>query len=71
MELHTGNYANALNPDEQEDELDRLSQSGSTAFEQGLLLHMGHGLTYRNVQPIAEIPDLMELNIGHSIVAPH
>jgi pyridoxine 5-phosphate synthase len=69
VELHTGNYAEAQTHDDQEHELDRLSQAGSVAFEQGLLLHMGHGLTYRNVQPIAEIPDVMELNIGHSIIA--
>ncbi|MCA9067718.1 MAG: pyridoxine 5'-phosphate synthase [Planctomycetaceae bacterium] len=69
VELHTGNYADAPSHDDQEAELDRLTQAGSIAFEQGLLLHMGHGLTYRNVQPIADIPDVMELNIGHSIVA--
>jgi pyridoxine 5-phosphate synthase len=69
VELHTGNYADAESVDDQEHEVDRLSQAGSIAFEQGLLLHMGHGLTYRNVQPIADIPDVMELNIGHSIVA--
>lgn len=69
VELHTGNYADARTEDDQEHELDRLSQAGSIAFERGLLLHMGHGLTYRNVQPIADIPDVMELNIGHSIIA--
>ncbi len=69
VELHTGNYADAPNLDDQEHELERLNVAGSTAFEQGLLLHMGHGLTCRNVQPIAEIPDVLELNIGHSIIA--
>ena len=69
VELHTGNYADAASHDEQEHELERLTEAGSVAFEQGLLLHMGHGLTYRNVQPIADIPDVMELNIGHSIIA--
>ncbi len=69
VELHTGNYADASSHDEQEHEHERLTEAGSIAFEQGLLLHMGHGLTYRNVQPIADIPDVMELNIGHSIVA--
>ncbi len=69
VELQTGNYAAAPTFDDKEHELDRLTQAGSIAFEQGLMLHMGHGLTYQNVQPIAEIPDVMELNIGHSIIA--
>lgn len=69
VELHTGNYADAETEDEQHEEIDRLSQAGSMAIEGGLLLHMGHGLTYRNVRPIAEIPDVSELNIGHSIIA--
>ena len=69
VELHTGNYADAETEDEQQEEIDRLSQAGSMAIEGGLLLHMGHGLTYRNVRPIAEIPDVSELNIGHSIIA--
>ncbi|MEZ6148129.1 MAG: pyridoxine 5'-phosphate synthase [Planctomycetaceae bacterium] len=42
---------------------------GPWEVRQGLVLHMGHGLTYRNVSRIADIPDLCELNIGHSIVA--
>ncbi|WP_166831513.1 pyridoxine 5'-phosphate synthase [Thalassoroseus pseudoceratinae] len=69
VELHTGNYAEAETEDEQQEEIDKLSQAGSMAIEGGLLLHMGHGLTYRNVRPIAEIPDVSELNIGHSIIA--
>lgn len=69
VELHTGHYAEADTYDDQEHELERLSHAGTIAYEQGLLLHMGHGLTYRNVQPIADISDVMELNIGHSIVA--
>lgn len=72
VELHTGHYAEAALAkawDDQEHELERLTHAGTIAYEQGLLLHMGHGLTYRNVIPIADIPDVMELNIGHSIVA--
>lgn len=69
VELHTGNYAEAETEDEQQEEIEKLSQAGSMAIEGGLLLHMGHGLTYRNVRPIAEIPDVSELNIGHSIIA--
>jgi pyridoxine 5-phosphate synthase len=69
VELHTGRYADAKTPAEQEHELHQLIEAGRRALEQGLLLHMGHGLTYRNVVPIARIAGVSELNIGHSIVA--
>ena len=53
--------------------LDRLSEKflgrGEQIVERGMTLHAGHGLTYRNVQPVARIPHMGELNIGHSIVA--
>jgi pyridoxine 5-phosphate synthase len=69
VELHTGRYADAKNTTEQERELAQLIDAGRWALERGLLLHMGHGLTYRNVIPIARISGVSELNIGHSIVA--
>lgn len=69
VELHTGRYADATSVDDRMRELDQLIEAGYFARERDLLLHMGHGLTYRNVRPVAEIPDVMELNIGHSIVA--
>jgi pyridoxine 5-phosphate synthase len=69
VELHTGRYADALTPSDQDREYDALIEAGNFALEQDLILHMGHGLTYRNVARIAEIPGLSELNIGHSIVA--
>lgn len=69
VELHTGRYADAVGPEEQARELARLVEAGQRAVELGLALHMGHGLTYRNVQPVARIPGVDELNIGHSIVA--
>jgi pyridoxine 5-phosphate synthase len=69
VELHTGRYADATGEQEQKQELHELVQAGSLARTEGLLLHMGHGLTYRNVQPIARIEGVSELNIGHSIVA--
>lgn len=69
VELHTGRYADATNEDEQVAELHQLQAAGEFARECGLLLHFGHGLTYRNVQPIAAIPGAGELNIGHTIVA--
>lgn len=69
VELHTGKYADAPNEKEQAAELLQLQNAGRFARESGLVLHFGHGLTYRNVQPIAAIPGAGELNIGHTIVA--
>ena len=69
VELHTGRYADATTQQAQDAEYAQLRTAGGIAVEQGLQLHMGHGLTYRNVVPIAQIPDVGELNIGHSIVA--
>ena len=69
IELHTGCYADAPNEIAQQAELVKLTQAGTVARELGLLLHMGHGLTYRNVVPVARIPEVAELNIGHSIIA--
>ncbi len=68
IELHTGQYA-LLSGKDQEAELARLVEAGRVAVDQGLTLHAGHGLTYRNVIPVATIPHMCELNIGHSIVA--
>jgi pyridoxine 5-phosphate synthase len=69
VELQTGSYAEAKTPAEQDREHAQLVAAGRHARDQGLLLHMGHGLTYRNVSRIARIPEVSELNIGHSIVA--
>ncbi len=69
VELHTGRYADATHEAEQARELHLLKECGGFAIQQGLVLHMGHGLTYRNVIPVASIPGVSELNIGHSIVA--
>ena len=69
VELHTGKYADALTPVIQAQELDQLRRAGGFARECGMHLHFGHGLTYRNVQPVAAIVGAEELNIGHSIVA--
>lgn len=69
VELHTGKYADATNEHEQHAELESLVDAGEVALNEKLLLHMGHGLTYRNVVPVASIHGVSELNIGHSIVA--
>ena len=59
----------AATPALQRRELELLQSAGAHAVARGLKLHMGHGLTYRNVIPVARIPQVGELNIGHSIVA--
>lgn len=69
VELHTGTYALAKPGDAQDAELAKIVQAAALTHELGLVLHAGHGLTYRNVQPIAQIDGMDELNIGHSIVA--
>ena len=69
VELHTGRYADALTCREQNEEFEAIVMASQFALERGLTLHMGHGLTYRNVQRIARVAGVCELNIGHSIVA--
>lgn len=69
VELHTGSYADAITQEAQQQEFDQLVSAVEFGKEEGLLVHVGHGLTYRNVVPVAEIPGVSELNIGHSIVA--
>ncbi len=68
IELHTGRYANGRGAD-REAELKRLETAARYAHELGLRVNAGHGLDYRNVQPVAALPFLEELNIGHAIVA--
>jgi pyridoxine 5-phosphate synthase len=69
VELHTGEYALATDDEKRRKELDKLSRAAQRVRKAGLVLHAGHGLTYRNVKPIAAIDGMSELNIGHSIVA--
>ena len=68
IELHTGSYAEAKR-NEVDLELQRLVAAGRKCRDLGMMLHAGHGLNYLNVKPVASIPDMRELNIGHSIVA--
>ena len=68
VELHTGAYADAAGSDQQR-EYQRILDAVSHGQSIGLVLNAGHGLHYDNVTPIARIPELVELNIGHSIVA--
>lgn len=69
IELHTGNYADADNRKERQKELKRIIDAANYAHDLGLSVNAGHGLTYDNVQPISAIPEIKELNIGHSIVS--
>ncbi|GGK81448.1 pyridoxine 5'-phosphate synthase [Amphritea balenae] len=69
IELHTGAYADAENAAEQKAELQRIKEASAYAFSKGLIVNAGHGLHYHNVEQIAEIPELNELNIGHGIMA--
>ena len=69
VELHTGRYADAPTEAARLKELEILRAGANHALKQGLHVHMGHGLTYRNVIPVARIAGVGELNIGHSIVA--
>jgi pyridoxine 5-phosphate synthase len=71
VEFHTGEYAHAWLDDDREKvarELKRVSDMAALAARNGIEPHAGHGLTYENVQPIAAIPQLAELNIGHYLV---
>ena len=69
VELHTGQYALARPGKEQAQQLDLLKKAGAVICSAGMALHAGHGLTYRNVIPVATIDEMHELNIGHSIIA--
>lgn len=69
IELHTGRYADAETPGEMQHELNIIINAVEYAAKLGLQVNAGHGLNYHNVGAIAEIPDIVELNIGHAIVA--
>ena len=68
VEIHTGAYCNALSV-EREKQLQAILEASKFAQSLGLEVHGGHGLNYDNVLPIAQIPEMAELNIGHSIIA--
>jgi pyridoxine 5-phosphate synthase len=68
VELHTGPYAHAVTPDGIAAELARLTRAADIGAALGLEMHAGHGLTYDNVAPVAALPQLAELNIGHFLI---
>ena len=67
VEFHTGRFAH-LEGDERADELKRISDCAALAAKNGIEAHAGHGLTYDNVVPVAAIPQIAELNIGHFLI---
>lgn len=69
VELHTGRYADARSAAERAAELGRIVDCAKVAAKLGMNVAAGHGLNYENVQPVARVEEIVELNIGHSIVA--
>ncbi|CAM4377952.1 MAG: Pyridoxine 5'-phosphate synthase [Legionellaceae bacterium] len=69
IEIHTGHYANATKEAIQQKELQKIQAAAKFAHQLGLEINAGHGLHYHNVQAIAAIPTMVELNIGHAIIA--
>ena len=69
IELHTGSYANAINSEIENKELDRIKVAAQYAAESKLQVHAGHGLNLSNLSNICKIPGIEELNIGHAIIA--
>ncbi|MCP3999775.1 MAG: pyridoxine 5'-phosphate synthase [Gammaproteobacteria bacterium] len=69
IELHTGSYADAPDKQSRQIELDRIIAAAGFANSLGMTVHAGHGLNTANVTEIARIPEIVELNIGHSIIA--
>ena len=67
IELHTGRYANSWRQGDRA--LEELQRAARHAADMGLFVHAGHGLTYGNVAPVAAVPEIEELNIGHSVVS--
>jgi pyridoxine 5-phosphate synthase len=67
VELHTGRYAHTWRDGDAA--LEELRRAARHAADMGLFVHAGHGLTYRNVAPVAAVPEIEELNIGHSVVS--
>jgi len=69
IEIHTGKYADADSVPQRENELSRIQRAAAHAHSLGLHVNAGHGLNYHNVRPIAAIPHICELNIGHAVIA--
>jgi pyridoxine 5-phosphate synthase len=69
IEIHTGHYCDAKTPSQEDEELKKILDAVAEASHRNLQIAAGHGLNYVNVRRIAEIKEIEELNIGHSIIA--
>lgn len=69
VELHTGTYANARLLKKEDAQVEAITQSAKLAYKLGIGVSAGHGLTYRNVKRLTQIPEIVEYNIGHSVIA--
>ena len=69
VELHTGRYANATRSKEADTEFEAITQAARLAYKLGIGVNAGHGLNYRNVKRLTHIAEIVEYNIGHSIIA--
>jgi pyridoxine 5-phosphate synthase len=69
VELHTGRYANAKRSKEADAEFEAITQAAKLAYKLGMGVNAGHGLNYQNVKRLTHIPEIVEYNIGHSIIA--
>lgn len=69
IEIHTGSYANAGEGPQQDKELARVQKAARLGSQLGLCVHAGHGLNYGNIFPLLAVPEIVEFNIGHSIVS--
>jgi pyridoxine 5-phosphate synthase len=68
VEFHTGRYAHVVEGEERAAELRRITDCAALAVKNGIEPHAGHGLTFDNVAPVAAIPQIAELNIGHFLI---
>lgn len=69
VEIHTGRYANATRLKEEQTEVEGITHTAKLAFKLGMGVNAGHGLNYRNIKRLTHIPEVVEFNIGHSIIA--
>lgn len=69
VEINTGRYSELKDASKREEELEKIREAAEQAASMGMVVHAGHGLTYKNVIPIVQVPQIEELNIGHNIIA--
>lgn len=69
IEIHTGHYADAITEAQAQAELAKIARGVTHGHQMGLKVNAGHGLHYHNVKPVAALPEMIELNIGHAIIA--